>query len=760
VALVIGNSAYSHTPALTNPRNDATDMAAALRKLGFDLVEGFDLGKSALEGKLREFATALRGASVGVFFYAGHGIQVSGQNYLVPVDARLEDAIAVDFELVRLELVQRAMEQATPTNILFLDACRDNPLARNLARTMGTRSGAIGSGLNRMEAGGGTLISFSTQPGNVALDGTGRNSPFAGALLEHVDEPGAELSATLIKVRRDVMKETQNRQVPWEHSALIEAFYFSPRQQQKSPPSAVAAAAPGVGDAERAWADVKGTRSIAALEAFIARYKDPLYGELARERIEDLKRQAVAPPPARATPDPAPELTASSAPSAPSKQPPPGRPAGPAQPQSSDAERAWTAVQDAKSIPALEAFIARHQDTPYAELARRLIADLKRQQVAVAAPAAAKVQPSGPSPQARGAVRANMMNASVLRSIAVSPTGAEFAVSGDDGLIRIIDARTFRLLRRFPDRADGVSVKSVTYSGDGSLLMAGRFDGKAEVWNAATGVKAEDLESSISKIFAVAYYPPQLHRWAVTAGSDGIEIWNMQRKTVAGRPGLHKGSVRALAYSSEKSGIFVSGGEDGQLVFYLPGNRQHPVQAHKGGVFAAAFSLDDQLVVTGGADGLVKLWNAKKQSEEKSFKGHVRYVLSVALSKTGTRIASGGADKRVRIWSVADGKALQAFEGHEKDVESVQFLRGDELLLSISEDRTMRLWDVGRGQQVLTAVFYSDGEYLAYTGKGLFTGTAGAARRLEVASDGQWQPLSDAEIERLYRTAGLEPAER
>jgi WD40 repeat protein len=138
----------------------------------------------------------------------------------------------------------------------------------------------------------------------------------------------------------------------------------------------------------------------------------------------------------------------------------------------------------------------------------------------------------------------------------------------------------------------------------------------------------------------------------------------------------------------------------------------------------------------------------------------VRYVLSVALSKTGTRIASGGADKRVRIWSVADGKALQAFEGHEKDVESVQFLRGDELLLSISEDRTMRLWDVGRGQQVLTAVFYSDGEYLAYTGKGLFTGTAGAARRLEVASDGQWQPLSDAEIERLYRTAGLEPAER
>jgi WD40 repeat protein len=106
---------------------------------------------------------------------------------------------------------------------------------------------------------------------------------------------------------------------------------------------------------------------------------------------------------------------------------------------------------------------------------------------------------------------------------------------------------------------------------------------------------------------------------------------------------------------------------------------------------------------------------------------------------------------------VQDGKTLQALEGHEKDVECVQFLRGDELVLSISEDKTMRLWDAARGQQVLTAIFYADGEYLAYTAKGRFTGTAGAARRMEVSSGGQWQPLSETEAGPLYRPGGLEP---
>jgi len=220
VALVIGNSAYQHTPKLINPKNDATDMAAALKRHGFQVLDGFDLDKAELDKKIRDFASALSSAQVGVFFYAGHGLQVSGHNYLVPIDAQLSTASALDFEMVRLDLVHRTMEREAQTNILFLDACRDNPLARNLARAMGTRSTEIGRGLAHVESGVGTLISFSTQPGNVALDGTGRNSPFAGALVRQLSSTTDDLSAILIAVRNDVMKETQRKQVPWEHSAL------------------------------------------------------------------------------------------------------------------------------------------------------------------------------------------------------------------------------------------------------------------------------------------------------------------------------------------------------------------------------------------------------------------------------------------------------------------------------------------------------------------------------------------------------------
>lgn len=296
VALVIGNSAYQHSPRLINPKNDATDIAAALKKLGFRVIEGFDLDKAASDRKVRDFAAALQGAEVGLFFFAGHGLQVAGQNYLVPVDAELKTASALDFEMVRVDVVQRAMEHETSTNVLFLDACRDNPLARNLARAMGTRSSEIGRGFAPVVSGVGTLVSFSTQPGNVALDGTGRNSPFAGALVKYLVTPKDDLSAILIDVRNDVMKETQNKQVPWEHSALRGRFYFNPAAQTAPSPQVAPAR---LSEAAEAWGAAERTTSVTALEAFIARYKDTFYAELARARIEELNKQkvAIAPPP-------------------------------------------------------------------------------------------------------------------------------------------------------------------------------------------------------------------------------------------------------------------------------------------------------------------------------------------------------------------------------------------------------------------------------------------------------------------------------
>ena len=202
IALIIGNSAYQNTPELKNPKNDATDMAAALRRLGFEVFEGHDLDKRSMERMIRQFGVKLSGADLALFFYAGHGVAIGGQNYLVPVDARLSSEGDADFEGLPLTLVLKQMEREAKTSIVLLDACRDNPLARNLARTMGTRSSQVSQGLAEVRTGVGTLIGFSTQPGNVAVDGGGRNSPYAGALLSHIEVPGTDVSGVLIAVPR------------------------------------------------------------------------------------------------------------------------------------------------------------------------------------------------------------------------------------------------------------------------------------------------------------------------------------------------------------------------------------------------------------------------------------------------------------------------------------------------------------------------------------------------------------------------------
>jgi len=285
VALVVGNSDYQHTTKLANPKNDATDMSGVLKGLGFEVIDGFDLNKAAFDGKVREFAAALEGAAVGVFFYAGHGLQVSGQNYLVPIDAQLSAAVALDFEMMKVEIIHRAMERLTKTNVLFLDACRDNPLSRNLAQNLGTRSADVGKGLAQIEAGSGTLISFSTHPGALALDGGGRNSPYAGSLIKHLSASHDDLNSVLISVRNDVMSATKDAQVPWEHSALRGRLYFNPTSPTEKGATVLTS------EAGEAWAAAERTNSIAAFEAYAARYKDSYYADLARARIEVLKKE-------------------------------------------------------------------------------------------------------------------------------------------------------------------------------------------------------------------------------------------------------------------------------------------------------------------------------------------------------------------------------------------------------------------------------------------------------------------------------------
>lgn len=242
IALVIGNAEYRYAPALKNPANDALDMSRTMKELGFDVVDGINLDRQSMERAIRDFGGKLTTAKIAVFFYAGHGMQVAGRNYLLPIDAQLARLSELTLDTIDLQTVLQQMEGTQRVNLVFLDACRDNPMAKALAANSGSRSTSVGSGLASVQGAVGTMISFATQPDAVAFDGEGRNSPFTTALLKHIKAPGTDVAVVMRRVRSDVLAATGNSQVPWDHSSLTDSVVLAgvpgiPAQIPASPTS-------------------------------------------------------------------------------------------------------------------------------------------------------------------------------------------------------------------------------------------------------------------------------------------------------------------------------------------------------------------------------------------------------------------------------------------------------------------------------------------------------------------------------------------
>ena len=222
-ALVIGNGAYRSVTPLINPANDASDMAASLGHIGYAVTLVKDGDLQAMNDGLRAFLRDADHADSVVVFYSGHGVQVKGHNYLIPVSARIADELDLDTQAISLDKLLDLVDGAAPkVKIVILDSCRDNPLTRTLVRGAGTR------GLARIDldaaSAKGTLIAFSTAPGSVAQDGTGRNSPFTQALLAHMETPGLDIRQMFGQVRADVDRQTQGGQTPWVNEAIIGSF--------------------------------------------------------------------------------------------------------------------------------------------------------------------------------------------------------------------------------------------------------------------------------------------------------------------------------------------------------------------------------------------------------------------------------------------------------------------------------------------------------------------------------------------------------
>lgn len=286
VALVLGNAAYQNVAKLPNPVNDSAVISATLKDAGFDVVDSrHDLPAAETRRALRDFADRARDADIALVYYAGHGIEVDGANYLIPVDAKLERDTDVYDEALSLDRVLLAIEPAKKLRLVILDACRDNPFSKNMKRTVASR--AIGQGLAKVEpTSPNMLIAYSAKAGSTAADGDGKNSPFTIALSKYLTTPGLDVRRAFGFVRDDVLKTTSNRQEPFVYGSLGgEDVPLVPA------PARAASPAPGSNPQAEARRDYELALQIgnkSALNAFLAQYPDGFYASLAKLQLEKI----------------------------------------------------------------------------------------------------------------------------------------------------------------------------------------------------------------------------------------------------------------------------------------------------------------------------------------------------------------------------------------------------------------------------------------------------------------------------------------
>jgi uncharacterized caspase-like protein len=299
VAFVVGNGAYKNVAQLPNPPIDAKAMAATLRNVGFEVIEGANLTRDQMTEKLLDFGRKAQGSDIAVFYYAGHGIAVSGTNYLLPIDADIKSEMDVKLgAAINIDLTLDQTMGDAKVKLVFLDACRDNPFAAKIKSNSATRSVNVQSGLAEMKSGEGTLIAFATGPGQTALDGQeGNNSPFTRALIDNVTKPGVEIQQAMTSVRAQVNEETHKGQLPWGHTNLIGAVYLNPAQQGQEVANAtptatsVAPVAAASGNSDGAnvelefWRSVKESNKVEELNAYLSAYPNGQFKPLALARI-------------------------------------------------------------------------------------------------------------------------------------------------------------------------------------------------------------------------------------------------------------------------------------------------------------------------------------------------------------------------------------------------------------------------------------------------------------------------------------------
>ncbi|MGI9493379.1 MAG: caspase family protein [Geminicoccaceae bacterium] len=317
---MIGNGSYETIPTLDNPRRDATLIAEKLSTVGFDVDLVLDSDYLSLMQRVRSFGYRAHGADAALFYYAGHGIQADGSNYLLPVDADLGRIADLPYQTLPLSLVMGELEFADARiNLVVLDACRDNPLTRSLKGSSGTRNVSISEGLASIKRASGTFIAYATAPGEVAYDGHGtQNSPFTRALADWIEKPDLEIALMFRRVREQVVAATNGKQVPWVEEAILGDFYFRPKGTTVAIPAALPAkvereenvqplsSLPPQNDViVSAWSTARTLGTHEAYKDFLERYPDSIFAHQAMALMSRLAASSAPASSEASLPEPA-----------------------------------------------------------------------------------------------------------------------------------------------------------------------------------------------------------------------------------------------------------------------------------------------------------------------------------------------------------------------------------------------------------------------------------------------------------------------
>jgi WD40 repeat protein len=635
LALVIANSAYTYTAPLNNPLNDATLIGEKLRELGFDVRLEKDVGARALSEIIQEFSTKLDKDSEVLFYYAGHGLQFRGENFLVGIDARLNGEATLQFETFKLNTIINLLEQRASTTLLFWDACRDNPLADQLLRSIPTSLSAP-SELVRAGAAalppprGDTLIVFSAEPGRKALDGAGEYSPFAESLGHHIASTNIEIESMLKRVSAEVIERTHNYQRPERLSQLTHDYYFH----------------------RDAGTELAYEEEIRRLNA----------------RIEELQRDPVS--------------------------------------------RKRIIIVGSSKVPTSTSSLSvpMPKAPPVPTRGAGQLSDVGQQGEDPAAPGAATKRTI--------AIAVDRATSTVIRKLRISPNGKLLALGDEEGLIRIIRLDNMEVAVTF--RAHSGRISDLDFRPDSRILLSAGRDGAIRFWDLETlrenARPVKELKARASIPYSARINPDPPNRFVLMGDREGrLVAWDTTRDHIITNVKFHHAPVLSVAYQPAGKGAFLSAGGDGQLKLRLPEGERFTIHAHDGPMFQANYSATGKYVYTVGGDRMAKVWDTAQLDQRNPhpraiMSGHFKYVLTADMSQDEKMLVTGGADKALNLWEVATGRLLGHLRGHTSDVESVEFLPNGRFVISASEDNSVRIWSVDNRQELAMLVFQKNGD--------------------------------------------------